>query len=176
MVDTTVSDSYLTTVELATALLSKRLGLSTWTAALSADKVIALQQATAEIDALDFMGFKYLSTQARAFPRKYMLGPEYESPWGITLSIDAYGYCYESEVPDCVELACALEAHTLIKFYADSDNTDRQAMKDQGVQNYNLGGVYSETLKGSIFDKCGMYSKEAYNLISKYVDTSPLLV
>ena len=49
-------------------------------------------------------------------------------------------------------------------------------MKDQGVQNYNLGGVYSETLARSNFDRFGMYSKEAYNLISKYVDNSPLLV
>jgi len=165
---TDIADCYILALTTSTAFFAKRLGAANWTAATAPNQTIALQMATAKIDALEYSGYKLLSTQARAFPRKYQK-TDSVNPWGNLLSEDSLGYIYDSDaVPQDVLDACCLEALALINFYADSDNTDRQAMKDQGVKNYNLGGVYSETLDSSAFDRYNMYSPEAYRLLQKY--------
>ena len=151
---------------------------TTWDALSDANKTAYLVMATKAIDAIDFKGFKYLSTQDRAFPRKYLLGDYYESPWGLTLSIDAYGYAYESDVPDAVTEACCWEAKALAELYASTSRTSRKALQEQGVVSYSMGDL-SETFgagKASNASYVGLQSRDAFKLIDKYIERSSNLV
>jgi hypothetical protein len=149
---------------------------ATWTALSTANKTAYLVMATKAIDALDFKGFKYLSTQERQFPRKYILDPNYQSPWGLTLSIDAYGYCYESSVPTVVTDACCWEAKALAEHYASSSSTSRKTLQDQGVKSFSIGDL-SESFGGkSTAAASGLQSSEAFGLVQKYIETSGNLV
>lgn len=147
---------------------------STWTALSTANKTAYLVMATKVIDALDFKGFKYLSTQDRAFPRKYVLGPDYESPWGLTLSIDAYGYAYESSVPTAVTDACCWEAKALAELYASSAQTKRKTLQEQGVTSYSMGDLSESFAIGKTTSAAisGFQSTEAYRLLEKYIERS----
>ena len=160
MTETPVTDSYILTVEEADAFFAKRLGASAWT---GTDKAKALQMATAAIDALPIRGRKYYldGSQDRQFPREYRDGYDMDEATG------------EEVVPQAAKDACCLEALALLEFFADSDRTDRKTMSEDGVKNYNLGGVYSETLGLSNVDKHdGLLSSEAYRLIGKHIARS----
>lgn len=178
MTDTPVTDSYLATIELADAIFAKRLGAASWTAASSADKAKALQMATASIDSQTYAGMKYLSTQARQFPRKYPRDPEVTAdPWGGVINYDSYGYVYEStDVPDDVLLACALEALALIDYYSSSSTSpiDEVDLIAKGVKSFSLGKL-SMSFGGSFALQSGFRSKEAFDLLDKYVECSVLI-
>ncbi len=176
MTDTSVSDSYLATVELADAIFAKRLGASAWTAASSDDKSKALQMATSAIDSQNYSGLKYLSTQDRQFPRKYQIDPTVDSnPWGGTVNCDTYGYVYEStSVPDAVLLACALEALALIEYYASTSPIDEADLISKGVKSFSLGKL-SMSFSGSASLQSGFKSKEAYDLLEEYREDSVLI-
>lgn len=176
MADDAVTDGYFATVQLCNAVLAKRLGTASWTAATTANKIIAIQMATSNIDSLNYSGLKYLSTQDRQFPRKYILDPDAFSPYGDIINVDQYGYCYEStDVPDTVLLACALEALALIEFYATSTAAKRKTLQDQGVKSYSIGPL-SETFGGSGSALIGdLKSAEAYGLLEKYMENSVLI-
>jgi hypothetical protein len=168
MADTPVTNSYITTIELAEAYFA---GDPRATAFLALNSGMAwyLKRATKAIDAMPLTGMTYYiynrnttidtDEQTLAFPRV----------------IDGKVHDWDEDtilpmVPQNVKDACCEEAIALYKFFADSDNTDRQAMKEQGVQNYNLGGVYSETLVASNPDKHkGLLSSEAYRLMKGYL-------
>ena len=176
MTDTSVSDSYLATVELADAIFAKRLGTASWTAASSADKSKALQMATSAIDSQNYSGLKYLSTQARQFPRKYQADPSIGSdPWGGTVNYDTYGYVYEStSVPDEVLLACCLEALALINYYTNADPIDEADLMAKGYKSFSLGDL-SATFGSSVSLQSGFHSKEAFDLLEKYREFSVLI-
>ncbi len=130
---------------------------------LSEDLTWYLKRATAAIDALPLRGRKYSldGAQERQFPRQYREGYDRNELTGA------------AEVPQNVLDACCEEALALYLFYADSDRTDRKTMKEDGVQNYNLGGVYSEALGISNADKhYGLLSSEAYRLLAKHIARS----
>jgi hypothetical protein len=164
-----IANCYFTALTDPDAFFSEMLGTTIWDAATDSDKTKALQMATKAIDAIPYSGYKLLSDQAREFPRKYV-PTESVNPWGATFIADPYGYIYESaNVPQPVLDACCLEAIALLTFYADSDNIDRKAMKDQGVKSYSLGGVYSESLDVSTSDWMhGMKSPDAHKLLVQY--------
>lgn len=176
MADDAVTDGYFATVQLCNAVLAKRLGTASWTAATTANKIIAIQMATSNIDSLNYSGLKYLSTQDRQFPRKYILDPDAFSPYGDIINVDQYGYCYEStDVPDAVLFACALEALALIEYYATSTAAKRKTLQDQGVKSYSIGPL-SETFGGSGSALIGdLKSAEAYGLLEKYMENSVLI-
>lgn len=178
MTDTPVSDSYLETIEAADAILATRLDAASWTAASSADKAKALQMATASIDSQTYTGLKYLSTQARQFPRKYAGDPnDVEDPWGGVINYDSYGYIYEStDVPDDVLLACALEALALIDYYSSSSTSpiDEADLIAKGVKSFSLGKL-SMSFGGSFALQSGFRSKEAFDLLDKYIECSVLI-
>ena len=168
MVDTEITGSYITTIELAEAYFE---GDPRATAFLALEEGMAwyLRRATKKIDNLPLMGttyyyFKAGSTgldgyQPRQFPR-IIDGIAYG--WNMVSSIP--------EVPQEILDACCEEALALYQFYADSDNVDRKSMKEQGVKAYNLGGVYSETLGRSNADiHKGLISSEAYELLKGYI-------
>jgi hypothetical protein len=173
---TDIADCYFTALTAPDAFFAKRLDAATWTAASDANQTIALQMATAKIDGMAFKGFPYLSTQARAFPRKYVLDPSYESPWGLTLSIDAYGYCYESSVPQCVLDACCLEALKLLEENASTSTISERELQEAGITSFSLGKLSVAFSCGAASRYSGMHSKEAYDLISKYLDSGGMLV
>lgn len=123
-----------------------------------------LREAAKIIDGLPLKGRTYYEIgdgadeQERQFPR-----------W-----IDGVAHDYDDEsgvarVPQAVIDACCEEALALYLFYADSDRTDRKTMAEDGVQNYNLGGIYSETLGKSHVAKHGLMSSEAKRLMSGYI-------
>jgi hypothetical protein len=176
MTDDAVTDGYFATVQLCDAVLAKRLGTASWTAATTPNKIIAIQMATSAIDRLDYSGLKYLDTQARQFPRKYLLDPNETSPWGNIINVDNYNYTYESlTVPDSVLLACALEALALIEYYATITAAKRKTLQDQGVKSYSIGPL-SETFGGSGSALIGdLKSAEAYGLLEKYIENSVLI-
>lgn len=176
MADTEFTSSYV----LTDAILETFIGANPKAAAVALKAASAstqlwyCQEATRSIDRLPLQGYKLTSSQARQFPRKY--DPSYPiswSPWGNIVTEDAYGYIYMStSVPQDVIDACCEEAIAIYAFGSDTDNIDREAMKDNGVQNYNLGGVYSENLKSSFNDLRGLRSREAYKLLEKYIENS----
>ncbi len=177
MADTTFTNSYITT----DALLETAIGADPRAAAIALKALAAAsqewycQKATEALDKIAFQGLKKTSSQARQFPRKFVLDPEQENPWGETVTLDTYGYYAQAAVPAEVEKACVEEAIALYAFYADTDNTDRQSMRDQGVQSYSLGGVYSESF-GAAPDYAGLKSKAAYELIRDWIENAPNII
>lgn len=176
MTDTPVSDSYLETIEAADAILATRLDAASWTAASSADKAKALQMATATIDSQTYTGLKYLSTQARQFPRKYAGDPnDVEDPWGGVVNYDNNGYIYEStSVPDKVLMACCLEALALIDYYSNTDPIDESDMIARGIKSFTLGKL-SMSFSGSASLQSGFHSKEAFDMLEEYREYSVLI-
>ena len=126
-----------------------------------------LKRATKAIDNLPLKGICYYelvtgtpvgNEQNRAFPR-----------W-----IDEVAYAWDDDtnlavVPEEVKEACYEEALAIYLFLADSDRTERQAMQDDGVKSYSLGGDYSETFDKPLYEKKGLYSRVAKNLLSGYL-------
>lgn len=122
-----------------------------------------LREAAKIIDRLPLRGRKYQldGTQERQFPRQYREGYDRNELTGV------------AEVPQNVLDACCEEALAIYLFLSDSDRTDRKTMSEDGVKNYNLGGVYSETLSASNSDKHrGLLSSEAYQLLEKHIARS----
>lgn len=175
---TAVTDSYYTTVEDADAVLAKRLGTAAWTAASSATKIAALQQATSVIDSLDYSGVTQSSSQARQFPRKYLVDiTQPYSPWANLVILDLYGYWAESAiVPPKILLACALEALALIEYYSvTTGSANEQELVAKGVKSFTLGKL-SMTLSKSPAISYGFKSIEAYNLLEDYLENAVLMV
>jgi hypothetical protein len=140
MADTTVTDSYVATVEAGDAYFATRLGATAWTGATSADKAKALQMATRALDSMQWDGVKYDSTQERAFPRKYRLDPDQTAPWGTTITLDAYGW-YAPATPQAISDACCEEAIALLSYYANTTGTQREALIAAGVTQFKLGDL-----------------------------------
>lgn len=87
---------------------------------------------------------------------------------GVTLDWD-HG-THKPIVPDLVKRACLEEAIAIYQFNNDTDRTERQTMKEDGVKSYSLGGDYSETLGPSNQERqCGLISKEAFRLMRRYI-------
>ena len=172
---TAVTDSYFTTVEDANAILAKRLGTAAWTAATSATKIAALQQATSVIDALDYDGVTQSEAQERQFPRKYLVDRTEHSPWLINLVLDIYGYWQEStDVPAKVYLACALEALAIIEYYSSGATVNEQELIAKGVTDFTLGKL-SMSFKKTSATAYGFKSEEAYRLLDAYIQNCYLI-
>ena len=173
---TAVTDSYIATTEDADAIFAKRLGTADWTAASSANKVAALQQATSVIDALTYAGVTQSSSQARQFPRKYLVDFCEPSPWSSLIVLDLYGYYQESTaVPAKVTLACALEALALIQYYDSSNVVNEQELIAKGVKSFSLGKLSMSFAKNAA-SASGFKSTEAYGLLQDYIENSSLIV
>lgn len=177
MTDTTFSDSYIETdAELETLIGSDpRAAAVALKALAAASQAWYCQKATQAIDRLPFQGWKAASGQALQFPRKFQLDPEQDNPWGAIVTLDSYGYYAQSAVPAEVLAACVEEAIALYAFLNDSDRVDRDAMKRDGVKQYNLGGVYSEGF-GPVEDQGKLRSEEAYLLLEPWIEKAPLMV
>jgi hypothetical protein len=172
---TAVTDSYFLTIDDADAVLAKRLGTAAWTAASSATKTSALQQATSSIDALSYTGFTQTSSQARQFPRKYLIDMFEPSPWANIVILDIYGYWSESAtIPTKIYLACALEALALIDYYSSGATVNEQELISKGVKSFSLGKL-SMSFGQSYAQANGFKSPEAYKLLEDYIECSVLI-
>jgi hypothetical protein len=169
---TDIADCYFTSLTVPNAFFAQVLGSSAWDDATDADKTKALQMATKAIDAIRYSGYKMLSSQARAFPRKYVPS-ESSSPWGNTISEDPWGYVYDTaDVNQDILDACCWEALALLQYYASSANASRQNLRAQGVTSYSIGDL-SESYGASSLGGPASYnlkSQEAYNLLELYMD------
>lgn len=178
MVD--VSVSYITTI----ADLETRLASDPRTSAialLAASDVVQtwyLQRATRNIDQLPWIGYKYASDQTLQHPRKFITNPETDNPWGETLSEDAYGYHYDTAVPEVVKAATVEEAIALYDMYVThAGDQTRSRLQAQGVKSYSLGDL-SESFGSSASTKPeSMKSSDAYQMLldSGYVELAPLI-
>ena len=179
MTPTPVTNSYIETIEDCDARLEDDPRATAFLILDDGPKTWYLQEATRVIDALPLRGERYEPywiksgsqydvnadglTQVLEFPR-FIDGVVVDWDYGTELPI----------IPTDVIRACLEEALALYAFYSDSDNVDRKSAKDQGVQNYNLGGVYSESLGSSVADKnFGLRSMAAYRLLKKYIEMNP---
>jgi len=176
---TAVSNSYIATIEDFETRLTgdPRAAAIALLAADSAYQTWYLQKSTKNIDQLPFIGYKYLSTQALQFPRKFILDPEEDSPWGETLSVDLWGYHYQAEVPDEIEDACLEEAIALYSHYTSVSPISEVSLQAAGVQSFSLGKLSMTFAPGSASRYGPLRSKEAYDIISAagYIEMAPLI-
>lgn len=175
---TSVANSYVETIEdletrltgdprsSAIALKDAESSVQTW----------YLQRATRNIDSLPFIGYKVESSQTLQHPRKFVINPEQDSPWGITLSIDAYGYFYENAVSEVIKVACVEEALSLYDFYNSSGDQTRRKLQEQGVKSFSMGDL-SETFGSTVSQTGVLKSADAYQMIadSGYLEMAPLI-
>ena len=174
MTTTPVTDSYLDTIEAADLIFASRLGATAWTLASASDKAKALQMATRVIDSLNFSGYKQSDMQVLQFPRMYRADPDYYSPYTTSPTFSIAGDCISEATPNDVLLACALEALALIEYYANTSPIDESDLIAKGVKSFSLGKL-SMSFGGSQSLQSGFRSKEAFDLLEKYVDNTVLI-
>lgn len=174
---TPITACYISTLEDALAFFAARLGGFAFLAATSANQILALKEATAQIDALPLRGERYEPeyikngvqvdgnsdglTQILEFPR-HIDGVCCDFDQGTNLPI----------VPQRVKDACCLEALANIEATATSAYSRRRALQLQGVKSYSLGDL-SESYGNSFESTCGLKSERAYKLLRIYIETTP---
>lgn len=141
---------------------------------LAADMAWYLTKATKIIDGLPLKGQTYYDLgatddsthQTHQFPR-----------WIDGVGYDEFDTGVGPVVPQIVKDACCEEALALYLFHADTDRSERQTMKEDGVLSYSLGGDYSENMGISNRQKHrGLLSSDAYNLLKGFIGGSVDLV
>lgn len=130
--------SYCTT-EYANAYFSGRLYAESWGETSTADKEVALRQATRLIDRQPIKGFKTSKDQKLAFPRYP-----------------------DTEIPEAVKEACCEEALALL----ERGNSKRRKLQQEGVQSFTLGNMSETYAPGS---GRGLLSQEAKELLRPWL-------
>lgn len=124
--------SYISATDAAVWLTARVVDISAWTAATSAQKAAALEEASDSIDGLMLKGWKYDPDQAREFPRLPDVAartrPDDSEIYYQSSTLPDY-----SEVPAEVEAACCLEALAILEATAAPDQKERRALQQQGV-------------------------------------------
>ena len=159
MVDTTFTDSYITTDAILEAMIGSdlRAAAVALKAAAATAQAWYCQEATRRIDSLPLRGTKYEYDQALEFPR-------------IIDGVVVGNSDQDAEVPDAVKRACLEEA---IAILAAGSSGGRQALQDQGVASYQIPGIISETFRPGVTNaRYGLRSPDAYRLLSRYIARS----
>lgn len=163
MVDTTFTDSYITTDAILEAMIGSdlRAAAVALKAAAATAQAWYCQEATRRIDSLPLRGTKYEYDQALEFPR-------------IIDGVVVGNSDQDAEVPDAVKRACLEEA---IAILAAGSSGGRQALQDQGVASYQIPGIISETFRPGVTNaRYGLRSPDAYRLLSRYIARSVPIV
>jgi hypothetical protein len=174
MPDTTFANSYVLTDAILEAYLvnDPRAEAVALKAAAAAAQGWYCAKATKNIDALPLRGRKYVrdASQGRQFPREYMT----DTGW--------YPDCDESgavDVPDAVISACCEEAIVIYGIYSSPDRLERHRLQKEGVVSVSYSGTseqYSSSPSGAISGAAnrfsGLMSKEAFDLLKKYISRS----
>ena len=169
MTDTSVSDSYISTIEDLESRLSgdPRSAAIALRAASSASQTWYLQKATTAIDALPFKGTTYYyldrtspssDEQDRQFPR-IINGQACD--WDDSTDSPI--------VPEAVKKACMEEAISLYEFYASSGDQNRAKLQQQGVTSISIGDLSESYRAGSTRRLRGLKSEAAYDLLKEYI-------
>lgn len=125
-----------------------------------------LKRATKIIDALPLRGRKYQldGTQDRQFPREYRDGYDRDELTG------------EAEVPQNVLDAVCEEALAIYEIRASPDRLQRLKLQRDGVVSVNYSGTaetFTQSPSGGVSGAAGRFhglmSKDAYDLIAKYI-------
>jgi len=165
MVDTTFTDSYITTDAILEAMIGSdlRAAAVALKAAAATAQAWYCQEATRRIDSLPLRGTKYEYDQALEFPR-------------IIDGVVVGNSDQDAEVPDAVKRACLEEALALYLEQAGS-GVSRAALQEAGVQSYQIPGIISETFRaGAGSSRYGLRSPDAYRLLSRYIARSVPIV
>lgn len=146
-------------------------------AAATATQEWYLVRATRNIDQMPFIGYKCASDQDLQHPRKFIINPEVDNPWGETLSTDAYGYYYDTAVPECIKQATVEEAIALYSAVGGSSEVNEAALQAAGVSSFSLGKMSMSFVPGSASRYGSLHSKEAYEILeaSGYLELAPLI-
>jgi hypothetical protein len=175
---TAISNSYITT----DTIFETWMGVDPRASAIvlkAADVTVQswyLQRATKAIDSLPLRGRKYMrdGSQDRQFPREYM------TEYGWYPDADESG---NVEVPQAVLDACCEEAIAIYDILNTADRLERLKLQREGITSVSYGGTseqYSTNPGGSISGAAsrykGLMSKEAYDLVSKYILRSAPIV
>jgi hypothetical protein len=185
MADTDFTDSYVLTDAILEAFLAddpRAEAIALKAAAASAQQWYC-RRATKAIDALPFSGYKLAEDQDRAFPRKYENYGQV-SPYSEEINTDSFGYVYEStDVPDDIITACCEEALALYALYSSPDRLMRLKLQRDGVTSVNYSGTSEQFVSnpsGNISSAgtryMGLMSKEAFDLISKYIGNNAVII
>jgi hypothetical protein len=161
----TTSNSFVTEAE-AVTITGTLLNVTAWTSSLTENQKKALIQATNYISTnFSFQYLKVDPNQALEFPRYLPLISAVDYT-GSLYSID--GINYVSTTPSEIKRAVVLEAIALLATVSNV-HLDNQAI---GIKSINFQGdsvQYGSNKTG------GMRSKEAYNLVKKFVGVSKVV-
>ena len=167
MVDTAVANSYITTIELASAYFASDPRATTFIAT-PASMVWYLQRATFVIDSLKLRGRKFWrdgtqvwpNGRSKAFPREYRDGYDMDEVTGYEI------------VPQHVLDACCEEALAIYLESLDTDIQLRRKLQNSGVASVGFRGRSETYSPGAKDINHGMKSHEAFALISQHIAKS----
>ena len=169
MTDTSVSDSYIQTIEDLESRLSgdPRTAAIALAAAESTAQTWYLQKATTAIDALPLKGTTYYyldrtspssDEQERQFPRVINgQACDWDDSTGLAV------------VPESVKKACVEEAISLYEFHSSATEQKRETLQRQGVSSFSLGKLSESYKPGSTRRLKGLKSEAAYDLLKEYI-------
>jgi hypothetical protein len=144
---------------LAQHYISADAKLVVWSALSDADKEILLRQAAKFIDRQPLQGYKYITTQAMAFPR-YLYTESRLNEKDLHPLLRQNGWYSDGTVPDAVK-----HAQCEIALQLAQGPSERAEMQRQGVKSFSLGNL-SESYTGT---KNGIPSFEARELLAPYI-------
>lgn len=122
------SNSYVSLEDAAT-YFGRRLGSDAWDAAGVANQEKALQHATTNLEAVDWVGYRNSPSQALAFPRAY---PYNDDPDKLTTGL---------AIPTAIKNACCEEAIALLEQLAGAEGNERSKMQAEGVTGFTTLGL-----------------------------------
>jgi hypothetical protein len=178
MTDISFSDSYVLTDAILEAYLSNdpRAEAIALKAAAATSQAWYCQKATKTIDSLPLRGRRYMQdgSQVRQFPRAYRT----DSGW-----IPDHTDAGLPAVPQAVIDACCEEALSLYDIYSTPDRLERHKLQKEGVISASYSGTsesYSSSPSGAISGSAnrfsGLMSKEAFDLLKRYIARSAPIV
>ena len=170
--------AYVSVADADTFFLARLTGSSTWSTATTVDKVDALNQATAVIDALPLAGDryedKYIENGVQTDINNDGLTQLYEFPRIIDGVTCDYDNATELPiVPQAVKDACCWMALSLIE--EDTSEISEKTLQEAGVQSFSLGKLSMSFKGGAANDYCGL-PKRAYDLLKKYIEQTPAII
>ena len=155
MVDTTFTDSYITTDAALEALIGDdpRASAIALKALAAASQAWYCQEATRHIDSQPIRGYKYEYNQDQEFPRII----------DETVVGDADQFAV---VPDAIQRACLEEAIAIYSSIASGSG--RRELQEAGVQSFSIGGKLQETFRAGAGTE-GLLSSVARRLLRRYI-------
>jgi hypothetical protein len=167
MPDTPVTNSYVATVETATAYLARLTFITEWTAATSAQKIAALQDATLSIDSQMLRGSKYEPKYIENGVQTDYDGDGLVQVLEFPRIIDGVVCDWDEAtelpiVPQAVKDACCEEALAILTW----KDSWRRKNQEQGLKSMTIDGV-TESYRDSAGQ--GLLSARAKALLRPYM-------